>query len=59
MQVDHSYISTDFAELMKKELDVRETFRTYPQKLLVEYSIERGAPLIFRLTITIKDKDGN
>jgi|TARA_R110002020_G_scaffold159080_2_gene342693 hypothetical protein len=59
MEVNHSYISIDFAELMKKELDVRETFRDYPQEVEVEYAIKRSTPLIFNLTITIKDKDGN
>tara|TARA_B100000482_G_C12476291_1_gene246873 strand:- start:431 stop:565 length:135 start_codon:yes stop_codon:yes gene_type:complete len=44
---------------MKKELDVRETFRDYPQEVEVEYAIQRSTPLIFKLTITIKDKDGN
>lgn len=44
---------------MKKELDVRETFRDYPQEVEVEYAIKRSTPLIFNLTITIKDKDGN
>ena len=44
MHVNHSYISSDFADLMEKELTLREQFRNYEldysKNLEVKYNLK-------------------
>ena len=57
MHVNHSYISNDFAALMKKELSIREQFREYNEKfsrkIEVVYSVVCSGELLFKLEINI------
>ena len=59
MGVSHSYISNDFAFLMKKELTLRKQFseyvKTHKKRFKVTYLICQRKDLIFKLTIKILD----
>ena len=57
MHAKHSYISTNFADLMEKELTIREQFREYEldfeKKLKVEYLVMGTSTLFFKLEVNI------
>jgi len=57
MHVSHSYISNDFAALMKKELEIREQFKKYNELfsniLEATYSVIKSEALLFKLEIEI------
>lgn len=57
MHVNHNYISTNFADLMKKELILREQFRNYEldfnKKLKIIYYVMDTSSLFFKMEVNI------
>ena len=57
MHVNHSYISSDFADLMEKELTLREQFRNYEldysKNLKVKYFVMSTDSLFFKMEVNI------